>query len=360
MVGAQRVDRHAGDDGRVDAARQADDHIGETVLAHVVAGAQHDRLIQLGIGRQRRGHARRDRLVVHDGMLGYQQRGHRLNGHATPGVQQALAIDGLDLDIGDHQFLDELRGAGDERAVGVEHHRSPVEHQLVLPAHLVHVHQRAAGIGGTGGQHALAPGHLAGVERRAIDVDVQFCTAGGLMCQRSGGAPHVFADADAHLHTTDHVQLVRIVHVAGCEVAGLVEDGVVGQQPFAIRADHFAVGAHRSGVVQIAIRVDEPHYRCTTTGARGQLVEGDLVVGHEPWLQHQVFRRVPSDRQFGKSDDVASGRVGLVVGRDDLGQVGVDGANGRIDLGQGNAQASHAIRLAGQVQQDPSRLPSPS
>jgi hypothetical protein len=49
MLGTQRVDgQHQ---GRVDAARQAQRHALEAVLAHVVAQAQHQRVPQLALAR---------------------------------------------------------------------------------------------------------------------------------------------------------------------------------------------------------------------------------------------------------------------------------------------------------------------
>ena len=47
VLGAERVDGDGGDERRVDAAREADDHVGEAVLVDVVAGAEHERLVDL-------------------------------------------------------------------------------------------------------------------------------------------------------------------------------------------------------------------------------------------------------------------------------------------------------------------------
>jgi hypothetical protein len=139
----ERVDGHARDDGGVDAARQADDHIGEPVLEHVVAGAQHQRVVQLGIGLGQRvmraGSGRRGRRLLAD-----QHQAHLLVGAAATRVEQALAVHRLDDEVGDEQLLHQQRGSGHQVAVGVEHHAAAVEHQLVLPAHLVDVGERAA------------------------------------------------------------------------------------------------------------------------------------------------------------------------------------------------------------------------
>ena len=251
---------------------EADDHVGEAVLAHVVAGAQHQRLVQLGVGRQvptmRSGAGAScttgcslTRTPWAPAGWCTRPRGSSSRLRYTGSISTSVII----------SSSTNCAARAMQFAIGVEHHRAAVEHQLVLPAHLVHVHQRATGVGGTRGQHALAAGRLAGVERRAVDVDVQLGAAGRLMRERAGGAPHVFADADAHLHATDDVQLVRVVLVAGGEVAGLVEHRVVGQQPLAIRAHHLAVGAHGGSVVQIAVGVDEAHHRGTATCARRHL-----------------------------------------------------------------------------------------
>ena len=58
VLGPERVDRDRGDERRIDPARKADQHVVESVLAHVVAGAQHERLVDLAHRRQRRLDAR--------------------------------------------------------------------------------------------------------------------------------------------------------------------------------------------------------------------------------------------------------------------------------------------------------------
>ena len=63
VLGAERVDRDRGDEGGVDAARQADQHVGEPVLAHVVARAEHERLVDLAHRCERRFDPRGDARV---------------------------------------------------------------------------------------------------------------------------------------------------------------------------------------------------------------------------------------------------------------------------------------------------------
>ena len=197
------------------------------------------------------------------------------------------------------------------------------------------------GVGGTRRQHLLAVRGLAAVVRRAVDVDGQLGAAVGLHRERTVGAPDVLADRDADLDAADDVQLERVGLVARREVAGLVEHRVVRQQPLAVRAEHLAPGAHGGGVEQVAVLVDEADDGRAVAGAGGELAEGGLVVGDEPGLHHEVLGRVAGDRQLGEGDDVAPGRVGPVVGVEQLGQVAVDVADGRVELGQRDPQHGH-------------------
>lgn len=182
------------------------------------------------------------------------------------------------------------------------------------------------------------------MERRAVDVDVELGTARRLLRQRPGGAPHVFADADAHLHPADLVQLVRVAGIAGGEVAGLVEDGVVGQQALAIGAHHLTADAHRCRVVEVAIGRDVADHRGAPLRMGRNPVKSREVVGHEARLQHQVFGWVAGDGQLREGDDVASGQLGFVVGRTDLGDVALQVADLGIDLGEGDAQPCHGAK----------------
>ena len=341
LIGPERVDRDAGDERGIDAAGESDDDVGETVLADVVPRTDHERLVQLGI----RGGLRRDpfrrRFVVRHRLLADGDELHLLLRAPTARIEETLAVHRFDRHVGDQELFFEKRGASHQVPVGVEHHAAPVEDELVLTAHLVDVGERAARIRSAGCEHALAGTRLAGMERRTVDVDVQLRPAGSLFGQRASGAPDVLADADAHLHTADDVQLVRVVLVAGGEVAGLVEHGVVRKQTLAVRAEHHAARAHSGGVVEVAIGGDVADHCDTAPRERGHLVQRGEVVGHEAGLEHQILRGVAGDRQLGERDEVAPRVVRAVVGRADLGDVAFQIADGGVDLGQCDAQPCH-------------------
>ena len=282
-----------------------------------------------------------ERRVVQHGGLGHDDLRQRHLRDAAPRVEQALAVDGRHRHVDDEQGLGELRTAGEQVALGVERERAAVEHELVLPADLVDVDQRRVGVGGTRRQHLLAGGGLAAVVRRAVDVDRQLGAAVGLHRERTVRAPDVLADRDADVDATDDVQLERIGLVARREVAGLVEHGVVRQQPLAVRAEDLSVGAHGRRVEQVTVLVDEADDGRTATRPRRQLAERSLVVGDEAGLHDEVLGRVPGDRQLGEGDDVASRGFGPVVGVEQLRQVAVDVADGRVQLGQRDTQDGH-------------------
>ena len=218
-----------------------------------------------------------------------------------------------------------------------------------MAAHLVHVDQRTAGIGGARREHALAALDLATVIRRPVDVDVEFGATSRLRSERAHGAPDVFADADANLHATDDVQLELVALVARSEIARLVEHAVVGQQPFAIGAFDLAASAHGSSVVQIAIALYETNDGNAVTGSRRNGSQHVFVVADESRLQHEIFGRVTRDAQLGERNDVALRGLGPIVVIEDLGEVALQIADGWIYLRERNAKPSHSGRLPKQA-----------
>ena len=270
---------------------------------------------------------------------------HRLVGTVTARIEQSLAIHRIDLDVGDQQFFAQQRRTRSQCPLGVKHHAAAVEDELVLPADLVDVHQCAAGVGRPRRKHAFALAHLSGVIRRAVDVDIQLGAASRLLGQRPRRAPHVLADADANLHPADDVQLIRITGVAGHEVARLIEHRIVGQHSLAVCADHLAADAHCCRVVEIAIAGDVSDDRSAPAGARRYFAERGQIVGDEARLEHQVLRRIAGDRQLAERNDVASGRLGLVVGGENPGDIAVEIADRRVQLCQCNSQPCHRARL---------------
>ena len=171
-------------------------------------------------------------------------------------------------------------------------------------------------------------------------------------CVASGpyGDPDVLADRDADLDAADHVQLERIGVVAGREVAGLVEHGVVREQPLAVRAERPRRSrTPRRRCSRSRSASTNPTTAAHAPGAGGELAERGPVVGDEPRLQHEVLGRVAGDRQLGEGDDVAARGLGPVVRVDQLGQVAVEVADGRVELGQRDSEHGHGRDATGRA-----------
>ena len=184
----------------VDAAGQADHHVGEAVLLDVVAGAEHQRLVHLVVAAEEVG----DRRLPADSRVGGRRgdvgdpgqldQRELLVGRPATRVEQPLAVDRLHVEVDHQQVLDELGRAGEQLAVRVEGDGPAVEDQLVLAADLVHVDERAGRVGGAGGEHPLPLGLLALGVGRGVEVEDHLGAAVGLVGDRARRVPRVLAD----------------------------------------------------------------------------------------------------------------------------------------------------------------------
>ena len=151
-LGADGVGGDLGDQRGVDAAREADDDVGEAVLADVVAHAEGEGGVDLGV------------LV--------EAVGDRSGGGLGSRGQRHVADEHLGV---------ELRRAGDGLALGRDDDALAVEDQLVLAADRVAEGEGdAVGLGALG-DHRLAGGALAARVGRARRVDDQARAGGRLV-----------------------------------------------------------------------------------------------------------------------------------------------------------------------------------
>ncbi len=199
VIGTEGIDGDAGDDGRVDATRQRDHDVVETVLGAVVACAEHQCVVQLAIRVERLGDRDRCWRLVDDRSVADDHGREQRVGHPASRIEQPLAVHRRHRHVDHEQILDELRCPRQQGALVVEHDRTTVEHQLVLATDLVDVHDRRVRVGRPCRQHPLALGALAGVERRRVDVDADLGTGGSLLGDRPERTPDVLADRDADL-----------------------------------------------------------------------------------------------------------------------------------------------------------------
>ncbi len=136
-----------------------------------------------------------------------------------------------------------------QRPVRVEHERRAIEHQLVLPADAIDVHDGQARLAGARDGLLAAQRLLARVVRRAIG-DQQHLRAGHLRARGGRGKPDVFADDEAEAQAVDVEHARRI---ARREVALFIENRVVGQALLAIDLRDAAVADDRHRVVALAV-----------------------------------------------------------------------------------------------------------
>ena len=120
VFGTERVSGDACDEGRVDAARQPDHHVGEAVLADVVVRATDQRRVDLGFAVGDRGDDRQ--RVVSRGCRCLAERDLR-QGVAlepAPWIERALAVHGIDVEVDHGDSFGELGRTRDQRPVRVE------------------------------------------------------------------------------------------------------------------------------------------------------------------------------------------------------------------------------------------------
>ena len=231
------------------------------------------------------------------------------------------------------------RAAREHRPTCVDDERVAVEHQLVLPADLVHVRDRDLVVGGAGGEHALALARLARVERRGVDVDdhlgaVERGVVGGAV-----GVPDVLAHRDRHLDTADE-EARRLA--AGMEVALLVEDPVVGEAVLAVARDDRALVDDGGAVVEHAVELHaSDDERREPRGVTSEGRERGLRLVDERRANQQVLGWVAGYGQLGEGDDIGVERGGAARGVEDARAVAVEVTDGGVDLGESHPQMPH-------------------
>ena len=233
--------------------------------------------------------------------------------------------------MGEQQRLLEGRGLGAEAVVGAEHEGGAVEDQLVLPAHLVGVDQRQAGLTDERDGSVEAGVPLVALEGRAVDRDhdlgARFGEALGHL-----GKPKILAHHGAEAHAAKRD---RPRQPGAGEHPLLVEDAVIGQLVLvAPRRDRAAVEQqHR--VVEPAV-VDpggaDEERRPAVRGRRRERLHRGLRLLLEHRLEDEVLGRVAGHHELGADHEVRAFRRGLGAGAQDQRLVALQVAHRGVEL----------------------------
>ena len=133
---------------------------------------------------------------------------------------------------------------GRHLAAGIHHKAGPVEHQLVVAAHLVHIDHRALQFFGGAGGEAMAQGRLGLAKRGCREIEqhidpVRLQRGYGIGTSQAVALqfllnPEVFADGETQRPAaTSLLELQNGGLVGRPEIAPFVKDVVGGQQLFA-------------------------------------------------------------------------------------------------------------------------------
>ena len=312
-----RPDRVAGDgrdQGAVDAARHAQQHLAEARLAQVIPQAQHHRVVI---------------LLPRVGLRRHQ---------AGLGAPAVGAVGEIDM----HHGL--LKGGQlhDLVAAGVQHEAGPVIDLVVLAADHVHIDKRQPGFHDAADHVAHAQVQLVAVIGAAVrhDQDLGPGLGQGLGHVR---VPAVLADRAADAGRADGI---GAADRAAVEQAQLIKQLLVGQVMLQHPRDQRAVPEHPPRVVQPPAVA--PRAADADGGAAGQrlaqLHDRGLGLHDEGGLQHQVLGLVSGDEHLWQGQHVGACVARLLPGRAGACRIAGQVAHGGVQLADGQAKAvGHAL-----------------
>ena len=214
---------------------------------------------------------------------------------------------------------------GNDLSSAVHCKTGPVEHQLIVAAHLVHIHDRfriALRRRAIDSSPHLA---LAHVERRRVDADHDFRARAEQLLHRIARieamlpvalvVPGVLADRQRHGLASQGEQVFAF---ARAEVASLIEHIVIRQQHFTLPEYDLAAFQHRGAVQRTLagfglrsrhIPADDAEIEVRRFAS--QPFQFALTGFEKTRLLHQIARRVAGERKLGKHHcfGAAAGRV---------------------------------------------------
>ena len=309
-VAAQRIHRHHGGDPGIDAARKTQNNTGEIVLVHIVAQAEHHRLI--------------DALLALDPVI-------------DPGFDAGPAVIPA-YPFGHGQMLDELLRSRDQTAVGIQREGTTIEDQLILPADLVHIDQRQFSFGHT--CHRMVHAHidLVSLIGAAIDDDQNFRTG---LHQRLGHIrrPHVFTNGEAEAHAPE----VHGARKFACiKYTLFIEHTVIRQVPLESERLDLSAIEHRRRIEAPPMLVQpwraDDHARAAIDGFRRQFLDRFHRRTNKGVLEDQVLGRIAGHAQFGPDNQIGALPRGPQTRGTDFREIAVNIPDNGVQLGERNLQ----------------------
>ena len=246
----------------------------------------------------------------------------------------------------------------------IDRHALSVKDQLVLTADQVHVGDGAVGLKRSLAEHRLAVFATPARVRRCVRHDEQRRAGLGQLECRSVAGPHVFADEKAH-GDAPYID-DRLGTDAGVEVAPLVKDVVVRQEPLGRGRDNTVVGESDQHVRDVSMHRRVKIARRVASVARRSEMHAKGAIGHgrankdrwkifgfreieeglgarfdEAFLQEEVLRRIAHQGEFRREHEVGANKGRLSAKSCEGFDVLAKPTHYRVHLGEGDSQRGH-------------------
>ena len=310
-IPAQRVHGHGQHQRGIDSSGEPEQDTGKAILGDVVAHAHHERFVDVILEPRVERSAHRSR-------------------HAL------LQRDERDRFVPARQLLHDV-------ASRIHDERGAVEHELVLAADAIDVDERQSGLARPGADLQTPRLLLARVVGRAVrhrdHLRARFLRPPGRTRE-----PDVLADQETDGGAVDVDDARR---ASRPEIPLLVEHRVIGELLLAVDRADATVGEHRERVVArtaVAFRKTDDDRRVAHAGGeRRELARAGVEKGR---TQHEIFRRIPAQRQLGRHDEPRAGALGFTHRRQDRGAVAAEISQHLVQLRDGDVHDVRILPLA--------------
>ena len=224
-----------------------------------------------------------------------------------------------------------------QRTIGMEAEGGAIEHELILPAHLIDVNDGQVALGDAR-NHDVEP-HLVLLApiRRPVRHHHQL-RPGLREAFHDLGGPDILADGNAQ---ADAAKVDRARQRPRDEDAFLIKDAVVGQIDLEAERGDFTVGEQAVAVVELA-GLDpwgaDQHGRTAISRFTRKLLDVRPTARLQCRLEHEVFRRIAREKELRESNQISALPRGLCPRAPGLFGVSRNVSYDRIELCDCNRQ----------------------